>query len=516
MLPSAIATPTSVVGTENCRFRLGSLPSFSLQDGDDRALYQPDTPSSIPDIPSAKLQKQNSSWLKSMVFGATIAALFLLETTLIPVSFFSSAVFPTNKLFESSLRSLKAPRHSKLVPSVVTSQVSNAATQTPPFHGIKYDVAPSTTFTIKRNTPYNNTFNHEYQCRIDANRAPLPSSLAQALAMTTWIETPLKVTFFGDSVAIHFGQIMEEAAGGMNRTTYRYDMDVREGVSITAPLNGGGVLAKHRITKMWLRDGVDKPLPNSRDGGWRKLSLRKLMKHRYGSDQKQVETMDVMVFLIPHGWMGLDGITEESLTETLELAYEFFQVKNVIFPTLPLINNVEDMDKYTKMVKKNNFLRSFARDWRPPSNGGVERVQILEFDRLTRELIDFNAAALGFKEFDDSYLFSRRLSNRLRCHNDNNGISRSIHHVCGAHTKKHACNCIGNSLTFDGMHWCQEHLGGRVNAGLACLMDCTSADCDRACNDVFMTTTPVDPSLYDKPISSSNVMSFVSASMDQA
>lgn len=451
-----------------------------------------------------------------MLFGATIVALFLLEIIVIPVSLVSSAAFPSSKVFELSFRSLSAPRHYKEAPSVVKSQFSRAAMQTTPLHEIRQDVATSTTFVLKRNRPYNNTFNHEYQCRIDANRAPLHSSLAKALDMTTWIETPLKVLFFGDSVAIHFGQIMEEAAGGMNRTNYRYDMGVREGVSISAPLNGGGVLAKHRITKMWLRDGIDKALPNSGEGGWRMAGLRKLTQHRYGLDQKQVQNMDVMVFLIPHGWMGLDGITEESLTETLELAYEIFEVKNVIFPTLPLINNVQDLDTYMKLVKKNNFLRAFARDWRPPSKGGVKRVQILDFDRLTRELIDLNAASLGFKEFDDIYLFSRRLSKRRRCHNGHSGFSRSIHHVCGVHVGTQACHCIGNSLTFDGMHWCQEHLGGRVNAGLACLMGCTSADCDRACNDVFMTTNPVDPSLYDRPISSRHVTTFVRASMDQA
>jgi hypothetical protein len=66
--------------------------------------------------------------------------------------------------------------------------------------------------------------------------------------------------------------------------------------------------------------------------------------------------------------------------------------------------------------------------------------------------------------------------------------------------------CIGNSITMDGMHWCHEHLNGRLGAGLACLLRCVYGDgdddddndpgpndsislgsCAQSCNDRFMS-----------------------------
>lgn len=70
-------------------------------------------------------------------------------------------------------------------------------------------------------------------------------------------------------------------------------------------------------------------------------------------------------------------------------------------------------------------------------------------------------------------------------------------------------NCKRNLISPDGIHWCVETIGPRFTASIACLLGCvynerppdTSAkgieslrECERECNNKFMSLTPVDES----------------------
>lgn len=35
------------------------------------------------------------------------------------------------------------------------------------------------------------------------------------------------------------------------------------------------------------------------------------------------------------------------------------------------------------------------------------------------------------------------------------------------------CKCIRNMISYDGMHWCMESMGGRIVAEIACLLQCS-------------------------------------------
>ena len=70
-------------------------------------------------------------------------------------------------------------------------------------------------------------------------------------------------------------------------------------------------------------------------------------------------------------------------------------------------------------------------------------------------------------------------------------------------------NCLRNSIMADGLHWCMNSIGPRYHAGVSCLLGCayntenvdskglTNGEleqCEKACNDQFMSLVPLDES----------------------
>jgi hypothetical protein len=67
-----------------------------------------------------------------------------------------------------------------------------------------------------------------------------------------------------------------------------------------------------------------------------------------------------------------------------------------------------------------------------------------------------------------------------------------------------AKSCILNSISNDGVHACFETVGGRIFAGLACLIGCARnhdpplldstllRQCEQQCDDCFMSVMPLD------------------------
>ena len=298
----------------------------------------------------------------------------------------------------------------------------------------------------------------------------------------------------GDSVAVQNAQTFQEAARApdCNRSILRYSWGAHEGLFVSDTM-GGGVVAGWRITDILLRNGEGKALPNSGGGGWVRSDVHNLLNHTTGSRNETIGSFDVVIFRIPHGWIQLSSITETKLNETVALANELFGATNVVFLSLPFVNNVMTMDDLQELHRTNVMLKEFARK----NHSLVNNIMVLDFGRLGDGLTRWNAQLLGYNVTanDTDYLFER-----LECC-PRKGFRRAIAQVCTERVKDGSKNCgPGNSFSIDGLHWCSETLNGRLNAGTACLIECLYSDgvvnvhdCERDCNDRFMSLRSVGP-----------------------
>jgi len=74
-------------------------------------------------------------------------------------------------------------------------------------------------------------------------------------------------------------------------------------------------------------------------------------------------------------------------------------------------------------------------------------------------------------------------------------VRKKIGHTCGD------AKCAKWSvITSDGIHWCMDILGGRLNAALACLLRCSLRDieefddivvCEKRCNQQYMSLNEI-------------------------
>jgi hypothetical protein len=198
-------------------------------------------------------------------------------------------------------------------------------------------------YQLHRDRPYNITFGQYTKCtlgittnkwgRKPVERVALAPTFQSLLNVTTSIQTNLKLLVLGDSVGTQFFQLLEEAMGATwdDVTMYKFAWGAHESVSIAAPIQGGGVVAGFRMTGMFLQQGLGKPPPNAKGGGWLLEDTQLLLNHTYHYDpistittdhhqqtttttitmKKSVEQFDAMIFRIPHGWLTLDEITSQ-------------------------------------------------------------------------------------------------------------------------------------------------------------------------------------------------------------
>jgi hypothetical protein len=252
-----------------------------------------------------------------------------------------------------------------------------------------------------------------------------------------------------------------------------------------------------------------------------------------------IGAFDTLVLRIPHGWMSLSQITYDALLESIRTAHENFGVTTVIIMTLPFINNVQTKEDWHHLRQINDMIRNLTtitatgdtNDDQPEYNSnsnnntltkGVHTIITLDFARLADDLIRHQAVHVFGYNYNDTAMASGDYLLDHRCCPVGR-LMRSIPLVCGESVTpdlniiNNSTNqqqqpppqqCIGNSITMDGMHWCHEHLNGRLGAGLACLLRCVYEDgddddngqddpgphdaialglCAQSCNDRFMS-----------------------------
>lgn len=345
-------------------------------------------------------------------------------------------------------------------------------------------------YRLHYDRPYNITFGHQTTCKVGITtnkwgrkplkRVPLSSPFQQALDVTTTWATNLRIISVGDSVGMQFHEILEEAAEISHQTRHVYHnaWGEHESVSISAPTRGGGVLAAFRMTGMLLPSGKGRPPPNAGPqktdgaGGWSPDHVQQLLMHTYptgvGGRQKRVKSFDAMIYRIPHGWLSLDKITEESLTLSLLQANELFGVRTVIVLTNHFNNNVKTEQDLQDYFETNTMIRNTVHSWSDNTTLStlIPAVLVMDFGAWTDSINHLNAQLAGYdvsSESNHRYLLERLGGNKF---------PPSLAMACTDKVEPRSLGCTRNMLTIDGMHWCMESLGGRIVGGLACLLQC--------------------------------------------
>lgn len=313
------------------------------------------------------------------------------------------------------------------------------------------------------------------------------SILSTHARLTVRVSTSLRILFLGDSVSVMTAQMYQELARATDRHVIRYSWGTHEGTHL-ANVDGGGIVAGWRITGWMLPEGrTEQDFANTGGAKWIPSHVPILLNHSFSDNRNTtIDQFDAMILRIPHGWMTLEKITRDNLIRSLQTAHDNFKFRVVIITTLPIINNVQTLEDWQQLQDTNTMLRDFAATYHENKTiDGLETILTLEFDVLIDQLIQHNGRLLGYNETEissNSYLFDQCCRVKR--------IMRSKPVVCAVHKDK--CH-VGNGLTIDGMHWCNESLNGRLGAGISCLLQCAfrmdatkQAACSQRCNERFM------------------------------
>ena len=214
-----------------------------------------------------------------------------------------------------------------------------------------------------------------------------------------------------------------------------------------------------------------------------------------------VQEFDAMILRIPHGWLKLDEITQETFVETIEMAHKVFGIKTVIVMTLYLNNNVKTMEDLEQMHQVNDMIRNVIGNWKKfIAPNTIEHVLMLDFGQWTDQITQLNAKLAGGLDMSiANYTLERWSCTRY---------PPSIAMICTDPVKPGQCQCNRNMISIDGLHWCMESVGGRTIAAIGCLLQCAiqpnaSDDkikvCERACNDKFMSLLKVSRIISRRP-----------------
>jgi hypothetical protein len=365
---------------------------------------------------------------------------------------------------------------------------------------------------------------------------------------------------------------------------------LRESLHVSAPIRGGGVVAGWRLLGMLLHDNLNKHLPNF-GPGWRMQDVYKILHHTYNTSsnlhtyntshkskdyiyrnggkqqelventrrQQKVDSFDVLLFHIPIGWIkDKNSINNITLMETVILAGQLFGVETVVFNVPSFTNNIVTAQQLKSLIQVQYRIVQFSQDFVPSKEETtVQHVLTLRMDRLMDETMEWNARLMGMipnisttttrtptnraaaaaaainstttiDDENDWRLVSVQPLNRRMTYIHTNHVAQT----CSALPRPETPNkCPPNYFSRDGMHVCMETMGGRLFAGLGCVLGCvynnndnsSSAslsekcqqqqssksseerfghhenvlNCVNACNDLYLSLTSVDNEVLD-------------------
>ena len=255
---------------------------------------------------------------------------------------------------------------------------------------------------------------------------------------------------------------------------------------------GGGILGNVFIKSLPTKDG-------QLDG----LNFRNVSEYltssffnnatRMGTSQEK-GLLDVFVFQFPSGHVHFTDLKWTDLQDIVHAASEAFRVTSILLPTSAWSNNVLP-GKVDQWKRANEMIRMFAALYVKAENCSVETVQILDYAKLSTELLEANADALGLR---DNETYQLRLQGSR--------WQELVAHTCGSRPfPNDPKGCFANFLSVDGMHACPETVHGRLNAGLACILGCIYnkngqnsvayegvTKCCDDCNTKYLSLYPVE------------------------
>ncbi|KAL7547422.1 hypothetical protein ACHAWF_010723 [Thalassiosira exigua] len=399
-----------------------------------------------------------------------------------------------------------------------------------------------------------------YRC---GDQADLPPSLSgpTVLNFTTTISTNLKLVFIGDSISEQLAESFDSTVLGdgfeRNRMAQTYrngrgNINLHQCVSVASPIRGGGVSAFWRIATLMSASTKEYPyLCEHRWRTWNERPALALLDHRYSDDGKSfdhryfhpkinetgtkdlpysVAAFDVVILRVPHGWLKIKEITRERIIEAINLSNIYLGARTVIIATLPLNNNVLTPSDWDGVAKINQMIRDVAHDWKPPNGhpGEVQWVLVQEFGNFTNQIVWMNAKHVGLTnsstpDFSKGGWELAGVDFLLKRLSAEPFWSPSIAMVCAEPTyptvnekNEKVEDCIRSKISRDGIHWCVETLGPRYSASIACLLGCVHngkepttdrrhrdmvMQCERKCNDQFMSILPIKEEWSDGRIS---------------
>ena len=127
--------------------------------------------------------------------------------------------------------------------------------------------------------------------------------------------------------------------------------------------------------------------------------------------------------------------------------------------------------------------------------------QSMEIGLISRDFGNELSKKMGNAADYDEYLNLTMSLSEAYNHTSPFRTGKGIHHRKDGHFCADK-NCKTASIvTDDGMHWCIDEMGERMNAGIACLTECSLKEgernvmskrlCERTCNERYMNISPV-------------------------
>jgi hypothetical protein len=372
-------------------------------------------------------------------------------------------------------------------------------------------------YRLVENRPYSHAYN-QYKCT--GSRRGLPPELSGRGILDFFPDVTasnVTVLVLGDSIAMQIAQTMELAWGVLPQNRRVDAEDAVQNQIVSRPVRGGGALLTYRHN--WLIGRTNKAKRRRRRRQMRRLaamrsrsSVRQLLDH----GELLAPTfwdggVDVVVQRITYPWTSLDAITLESLQQNTDVVAEVFRPRTLIYINMVFNNNVVTSSMYEQLLEKRELVRNFTRGmYAPTANGTIRRVLLLDMDVFTDQINERNAQSIGF---DTSVPFAEWMLGHVKPPWTKAHVNH-IAHTCAERVPDNSSACPPNSITLDGMHFCPHTVGGRVVAGLACLMECAERGeaggdhlrtvpkrrafdlrtCEQQCNRKFMSLDAIPAS----------------------
>ena len=230
----------------------------------------------------------------------------------------------------------------------------------------------------------------------------------------------------------------------------------------------------------------------------------------------------------------------KSLHESVELTFDYLGASTIIIQTIPIQNNENDMNalvnankriwRYAKEFRANMTAKAATKEEKSAPTYG-RKILVMDLYSLSVATYLQNSMDIGIiasetgKALQSKLLSKPSIDNPFHFLNLTLALKDSLQNFAIPLRREHgnilyrkiglSCgdkNCtILSDISIDGIHWCMDTFAGRLNAGLACLVQCSLVsasddgdlqkstldsktmidDCERICNAQYMSLDPV-------------------------